>query len=135
MRTMQRMNKIVCWTLLLSWLPVVVSAAANEVIPYSIKSLSVAQGGFLKLMGPGKVVAKGRVIHYKQGKYIRARNIHSMSEVEGIVERCILHYASYDFSENITVQHSCSKVMSLIQSAESGGEKKIPNAMPKFKIE
>lgn len=107
-------------------------AAANEVIPYTVKSIERSSGGFLELMGPGKMVVKGRVVNYRRGKYVRASNIHSLSAIEGISDGCVLHYASYDFSENITVRQSCKQ---LLQVVGNEAPKSAGLLEPKLKIE
>lgn len=118
--------------------PLEAFAVANEAIPYAIQSVAASSSGFIELIGPGKLVVKSKVAHYRKGKYIRAANIHSLSDVEGNSERCVLHYASYDFSENISVKQSCKQVLKVISAVESqqrAGALAAPkSAVPKFRI-
>ena len=94
------------------------SIAAEEVIPHTIKSISSVGDGFLELIGPGKMTVKGKSHRYRKGKYIRSRHIDSLSTIEGISDACILHYASNDYSINITLRQSCKKVIGIINAVE-----------------
>ncbi len=113
-------------------IPLTAFGMANEAIPYTIKSVVTSGVGFVELVGPGKLVVKNKIHPYRKGKHVRVTNIHSLSEVEGNSERCVMHYASYDFSENITVQQPCSQILQVIKVSEGGQQS---SEMPKFKIE
>ncbi len=117
--------------LALSPVGAMVQAAANEVVPHAARSVVAHSGGFLELVGPGQWLVNGKVAHYRKGKYIRSANIHSLSEVEEVADGCILHYASYDYSENITVRQPCKQVLEVMHQADTSAGK---GGVASFKI-
>ncbi len=93
--------------------------SAEDIVPHTVRSLRDAGGTFIELIGPGRMLVQDKVVHYRRGKFIRSRHIDSLSEVDGRADLCILHYATEDYSDNITVQQGCKAVIGVISHAEA----------------
>ncbi len=125
------MNKVSSALCVLLLVPVSTPWAADDVVPHSIRSLRSAGGDFLELVGPGKMLVRGKVVHYRKGKFIRSRHIDSLSEVEGRTDACVLHYATEDYSDNITVLQGCEQIMKMIANIEQPPQSgKLPIKIP-----
>jgi len=91
------------------------SAAAADIVPYSVKYIKPIGAGYVELVGPGKTQVNGETIPYEGTNYISTKNIDSMTGLSGTSKGCILHYSSENYTENISVTtQSCSAIISII---------------------
>jgi hypothetical protein len=113
MKTMPITIFFITFLLLPQWL------LAADVVPFSIKRIKPIGGGYVELVGPGKININNEVLPYKGTKYIKKANIGTMTLVIGSTKGCVLAYSSENYTENISVlNQSCNEILAIFNAVK-----------------